>query len=310
MDTPISTNLKRIFHKGKSIFKRNGWLTVATIITMFLSILVFTGVLIMNYTSNRFIANLKDKIDISIYFKPSIEESEILLVQEQLGKVEGVVKTEYISRDKALEFFKQKYGHNQTLLKALDEIGENPLSASVNIKIKNTEDYDKILTYVETAVFKDKLVNINFTENRDLLSKTTNLINSLKVGSLVITIVLTSVAIIVAFNTIRIAIYSMREEINIMKLVGATNWFVRGPFVLAGCFYGLIAAVLSFICYVPLILTVGRRLDLFLGEISITSYFFSNIVILLLVQIAFGVIIGVVSAMFAVAKYLEGKINE
>jgi cell division protein FtsX len=85
---------------------------------------------------------------------------------------------------------------------------------------------------------------------------------------------------------------------------------VRGPFVLAGCFYGLIAAVLSFICYVPLILTVGRRLDLFLGEISITSYFFSNIVILLLVQIAFGVIIGVVSAMFAVAKYLEGKINE
>jgi cell division transport system permease protein len=190
---------------------------------MFLSILVFTGVLIMNYTSNRFIANLKDKIDISIYFKPSIEESEILLVQEQLGKVEGVVKTEYISRDKALEFFKQKYGHNQTLLKALDEIGENPLSASVNIKIKNTEDYDKILTYVETAVFKDKLVNINFTENRDLLNKTTSLINSLRIGSMVITVVLTAVAVIVAFNTIRIAIYSMREEINIMKLVGATN---------------------------------------------------------------------------------------
>jgi len=190
---------------------------------MFLSILVFTGVLIMNYTSNKFVDSLKDKIDISIYFKASVEESEILLVQEQIGKIEGVVKTEYISRDKALDFFKERYGHNETLLKALEEIGENPLSASVNIKIKNAKDYEKILAYIETAVFKDKLVNINFTENRDLLSKTTNLINSIQIGSLIITAVLTLVATIVAFNTIRIAIYSMREEINIMKLVGATN---------------------------------------------------------------------------------------
>ncbi|HRZ29651.1 MAG TPA: permease-like cell division protein FtsX [Candidatus Paceibacterota bacterium] len=223
MSTPISTNLKRIFQKGKSIFKRNGWLTIATIVTMFLSILVFTGVLIMNYASNRFISSLKDKIDISIYFKPSIEESEILLVQEQLGKVSGVVKTEYVSRDKALEFFKERYGHNDTVIKALEEIGENPLSASVNIKIKDAKDYESVLAYIETAVFKDKLVNINFTENRDLLNKTTSLINSLRIGSMVITIVLTAVAVIVAFNTIRIAIYSMREEVNIMKLVGATN---------------------------------------------------------------------------------------
>lgn len=223
MSTPISTTLKRIFHKGKSIFKRNGWLTIATIVTMFLSILVFTGVLIMNYASNRFIDSLKDKIDISIYFKPTIEESEILLVQEQLGKIDGVVKTEYISRDKAMEFFKERYGHNDIVIKALEEIGENPLSASVNIKIKDAKDYESVLAYVETSVFKDKLVNINFTENRDLLNKTTSLINSLRIGSMVITVVLTAVAVIVAFNTIRIAIYSMREEINIMKLVGATN---------------------------------------------------------------------------------------
>ncbi len=310
MITPISTSLKRVLKKGKSIFKRNGWLTIATVITMFLSILVFTGVLIMNYTSSRFVTNLKDKIDISIYFKPAIEESEILVVQEQLGKVEGVVKTEYISRDKALAAFKQKYGHNDVLLKALNEIGENPLSASLNIKIKDSKDYEKVLAYVETAVFKDKLVNINFTENRDLLSKTTSLINSLQIGSLIITAVLTLVAVIVAFNTIRIAIYSMREEINIMKLVGATNWFVRGPFVLAGCFYGLIAAGLSFICYVPLILTLGRKMDIFLGEISITKYFFSNIFVLLLAQIGFGIVIGIVSAVFAVSKYLDGKMEK
>ncbi len=310
MSTPISTTLKRIFSKGKSIFKRNGWLTIATIVTMFLSILVFTGVLIMNYASNRFIDSLKDKIDISIYFKPTIEESEILLVQEQLGKIAGVVKTEYVSRDKALEFFKERYGHNDTVIKALEEIGENPLSASVNIKIKDAKDYENVLAYVETSVFKDKLVNINFTENRDLLNKTTSLINSLRIGSMVITVVLTAVAVIVAFNTIRIAIYSMREEINIMKLVGATNWFVRGPFVLAGCFYGIIAALLSAICYIPLILTIGRKFDAFLGNISITSYFFSNIFVLVLAQIGFGMVIGIIASVFAVSKYLDGKVNE
>jgi len=307
MNTPISTSLKRVFQRGQSIFKRNGWLTVATIITMFLSILVFTGVLVMNYTSNRFIESLKDKIDISIYFKPEVVESEILLVQEQLGEVEGVVKTEYISREKALEFFKERYGHKDTLIRALEEIGENPLSASVNIKIKEVSDYENVLAYIETAVFKDKLVNINFTENRDLLNKTTNLITSLQIGSLVVTAVLTVVAIIVAFNTIRIAIYSMRQEIGIMKLVGATNWFVRGPFILAGCFYGIAAALLSSFCYIPLILTVGRRLDVFLGEVSVTNYYFSNLLVLVGAQTLFGVAIGVISAGFAVSKYLDVK---
>lgn len=190
---------------------------------MFLSILVFTGVLIMNYTSGRFVEHLKDKIDISIYFKADVDEGEILNIQEEIGKVEGVARTEYISREKALTFFKERYGHNETLLKALEEVGENPLSASVNIKVNTPEDYAAVLSYVETAIYKDKLISKNFTESRDLIERTTGLIKGLQIGSIIITAILTSVAAIVAFNTIRMAIYAMREEISIMKLVGASN---------------------------------------------------------------------------------------
>ena len=177
----------------------------------------------MNFTTNKFVTYLKAKVDISIYFKPEIDESEILSIQEQLGKVDGVLKTEYVPKEKALKTFQERFGNNQILMKALNELGDNPLSAAINIQIRNEKDYDKVLGYVENAIFKDKLTNVNFKENRELLSKTTSLINSLNITSIIITTVLTSVAIIVAFNTIRIAIYSMKEEINTMKLVGANN---------------------------------------------------------------------------------------
>lgn len=261
----------------------------------------------MNNTSNKFIDHLKDKIDISIYFKADVDEGEILNIQEEIGKVEGVARTEYVSREKALIFFKERYGHNETILKALEEVGENPLSASINIKVSKPEDYEKVLTYIETAIYKDKLISKNFTESRDLIERTSGLITGLQVGSIIITLVLTSVAVIVAFNTIRIAIYAMREEISIMKLVGASNWFIRGPFLLAGLFYGLIAAVLSFIFYVPFILTFGKRFDLFLGEVSVSNFFFANVFGLLFSQVVFGAILGILSATWAIAKYLNRK---
>lgn len=261
----------------------------------------------MNYTSGRFVEHLKDKIDISIYFKADVDEGEILNIQEEIGKVEGVARTEYISREKALTFFKERYGHNETLLKALEEVGENPLSASVNIKVNTPEDYAAVLSYVETAIYKDKLISKNFTESRDLIERTTGLIKGLQIGSIIITAILTSVAAIVAFNTIRMAIYAMREEIGIMKLVGASNWFIRAPFLLAGFFYGFIAAVLSFIFYIPFVLTLGRKFDLFLGEVSMTSFFFSNILGLLLSQIFFGAALGILSALWAIAKHLNRK---
>ncbi len=308
MGTSISTKLKRIFKRGILILKRNGWLTVATVITMFLSILVFTGVLTMNYASNKFIDHLQDKIDISVYFKTGVDEGEILNIQEEIGKVEGVARTEYVSREKALTFFRERYGHNETILKALEEIGENPLSASINIKVSSPEYYETVLSYIETSIYKDKLERKNFTESRDLIERASGFITGLKIGSIAITLVLTTVAVIVAFNTIRIAIYAMREEIGIMKLVGASNWFIRGPFLLAGFFYGLIAALLSFVFYIPFLLNFGKKFDVFVGQASITGGFFSSFIGLLIVQLIFGAILGVISALWAIAKHLNRKL--
>jgi len=305
MEISFSTNLKRIFHSGYMNFKRNRWLSIATVITMVLSIMVLTGVLLLNYGTGAFIKEIQNKIDVGIYFKTDVAETEILKIQEELGGLSMVSKVDYTSREQALANFKEKSARDQIILQTLEEIGDNPLSASLNIKAKKSEDYPKIISYVENSLFKDKLLSIDFTENRNLVNRAASLSRGLWISTVLLTVILSGVAVIVAFNTIRMAIHSVGEELRIMNLVGGSNWFIRGPFMVEGILYGSISAVITFLIYIPLILVIGGKIDKFLGFVSITRYFFSHIFLILLAQILFGVILGVVSSILATSKYLK-----
>ncbi len=226
---------------------------MAAITTTVLSIMILTGLLLLNYGAVTFSNEIKNKVDVSIYFKPNVDETEILKIQEELGKLKEVSKVEYVSKAEALEKFKKMQEKDKVILQALEEIGENPLSASLNVKAKNSEDYNTIINYIENSLFKDKLLNIDFSENRSLIESSNNLIRASRLTILLLTIVLGAVAVIVTFNTIGVAIYSVREEIKIMNLVGASPWFIKGPFLIEGVIYGVISAIISLLIYIPLI---------------------------------------------------------
>jgi len=223
MEISFSTNVKRIFKSGYDNFKRNSWLSIAIIITMVLSVMLLTGTLLLNYGSNAFVKEIQNKVDVSIYFKTDVSEVDILKIQEELTKLDTVAKVEYTSREKALQDFKEQSAKDQIIIQTLEEIGDNPLSASLNIKAKKPGDYTPIISYIENSLFKDKLLSVDFTENKLLVDRANSLSFGLKTSTIILTVILSSVAIVVAFNTIRMAIHSVGEELKIMNLVGGSN---------------------------------------------------------------------------------------
>jgi cell division transport system permease protein len=297
--------LKRMFKTAWQGMKRNSWLSIACIVMMILSLLIFSSILIFNHAVNILINTLKEKMDISIYFKTDVPEEDILKIRDELLSDEAIAKINYVSRAEALKAFEERSKYNPTIQKALDELGENPLAASLNIKAKKTEDYNIIIESVKNSVFKDKLITVDLAENQKVVARVDALARAVKIGSLFAISVLACLSFIIGFNTIRMAIYSLKEEIEIMKLVGASNWFVRGPFLLEGALQGFIASISATIIFSLLLLVFGGRIENFVPGIGLSAYFWSRFWFIFFLQTAFGIFLGIISSFWALNHYLK-----
>jgi cell division transport system permease protein len=297
--------LKRMFKTAWQGMKRNSWLSIACIVMMTLSLLIFSSILIFNHAVNILINTLKEKMDISIYFKTDVPEEDILKIRDELLSDEAIAKINYVSRAEALKAFEERSKYNPTIQKALDELGENPLAASLNIKAKKTEDYNTIIESVKNSVFKDKLITVDLAENQKVVARVDALARAVKIGSLFAISVLACLSFIIGFNTIRMAIYSLKEEIEIMKLVGASNWFVRGPFLLEGALQGFIASISATIIFSLLLLVFGGKIENFVPGIGLSAYFWSHFWFIFFLQTAFGIFLGIISSFWALNHYLK-----
>lgn len=297
--------IKRIFQTAFNGLKRNSWLTIACIIMMVISLTMFTSILIFNYASNYLIDYLKNKVDISLYFKPEIPEEDILKIRDELLGKEEILSIEYVSKEEALKKFKERTSSNPLIKKALEELGENPLTSSLNIKARGTHEYQKIVQDIERAPFKDKLITIDLAENQRVINQIHSLTKATKMGSLIAMGVLTFISLIIGFNTIRMAIYALHEEIEIMKLVGATPWFIRWPFLLEGAMQGIISSIITLLIFVPLIIWLSPRLEMLFIGFHLKQYFLDNIAFIFLIQTAFGIFLGVISSFLAINRYLR-----
>ena len=299
------TTLSRIIKYGLLGFWRNGWLSTATIAVMILALMVFEGLIVFNVVTKTAMESLKEKIDISVYFKTDASEDEILNIKNSLSAMAEVKGVEYISRDKALEIFKARHEGDETIVAALGELKENPLAASLNIKAHNPQDYAVIDAYLKTESFKPLIDKISYAQNAVVIERLVKIIDTVKRLGLFLTVMFASIAVLITFNTIRLAIYSNREEISIMRLVGASNFFTRGPYLIEGIIYGLIAGVLSFGVFVPMIYFIAPYIKTFIPEMNLWAYLYFNSPILLGYQILFGVVLGVISSSIAIRKYLN-----
>ena len=299
------TIISRIFHFGFKNFWRNGWLTTVTVVIMTLALLVFAWLIFFGVVTSRAAASIEDKIDISVYFNTNTAEDEILNIQQSLEGLAQVQSVDYISRDQALSNFKDNHSSDQTITQAVNELDSNPLEASLNIKAKNPSEYGAIADYLNSSDLSQYIDSVSYTQNQSIIDRLAHIVKTVEVGGVIMMIVFALLAGLVVFNTIRLAIYANREEIGIMRVVGASNALVRGPYVVEGMLCGAIATIVALIISAPILFAINPYLNIFIPNMNLFQYFVSHIVELFVYLLLFAIALGGASSFIAVRRYLK-----
>ena len=203
---------------------------------------------------------------------------------------------EYISADQALQDFKTRHANDYLTLQALEELDSNPLSATLNIKAIETSEYESISKFLDSKNVLDAsgrtiVDKVNYFQNKLVIDRLISLTEGAKRLGIILTIVLVVISLIITFNTIRLVIYIAREEISVMRLVGAENHYIRGPFLIEGMLYGVISSVITMIIFYPMTLWVGTNMTNFLG-LNLHSYYIANFFQLFIITAVFGMVLG------------------
>lgn len=297
-------SLGRIIKSGFQNFWRNGYLSVAVILIIILTILIFTSIILINVIGKTAITGLEEKVDISVYLKNSANNEDAQELMSKLEKLNQVKTIEYVSKEQALKNFKEEYKDNDIIKESLAELEVNPLPPTLNIKANALDQYKSIVEYLESN--KGEVVSkINYDQNKDVINRLSSIIQISKKAGLVLGAVVGVMAILITFNTIRLTIYSHRQEIEIMRLVGASNWYIRMPFIVEGIIYGVCGVAAAMAILYPAISWLSPRLDSFIPGANLMGYFTVNLFSIILIQLAVGVGLGVLSSGIAVRRYLR-----
>ncbi len=305
----VFTSLRRIIRSGFLNFWRNAVVSLSAIFVMTVALFVIGGSMILSVFLQETLRSIQDKVDINVYFSPTAKAEEILDIRTSLEKMPEVAKTEYISRDQAIEDFKKKHENDYLIQAAINELSDNPLGAILNVRAKDPSEYEAIAQYLNKE--KDEgengsiITKINYAQNKVIITKLNSTIKAVEKFSFAVLLVLIGIAIVITFNTIRIAIYSSREEIAIMRLIGASNMFVRGPFIIEGALCGIVASVVATILFYPVTIWLQGATIEFYGGIDLFAYYISNLPQIFFVLLGSGIALGAVSATLAVRKYLR-----
>jgi len=288
-------------------FWRNIWLTIVTVIILVLTLFTLSVVGGINVIGNAAIKSIQEKIDVSVYFKPEVKDDDVISVNYRLSSLPQVKEVKYISKEEALANFKEKHKDDPVIIESLEELSDNPLGATLVVKANNITDYQSILSVLDEPDYSTSIQDINYQDNQQVIDQLSSITKKVQKVGIIISIIFIIITIMIVFNTIRITIYTHREEIGIMKLVGATNWFVRAPFLLESLLYGIFAAVICVAIIYPIINIISPHISNFFEgyNLDMLSYFRQHFWQILGLQLGFSVFLSMVSSAVAVGKYLK-----
>ncbi len=272
---------------------------------MVLALSMTAGLIMGRSVTDTFVASLEEKVDVSVYFALDTEEKDILIVKNTLEDLSEVREVNYTSRDDALNLFRERHEDNEVLLESLDELDDNPLQATLSIKATKVTYLASITSFLEKSSFTGIIDKIDFRENEKLIGKLLSITSSIKTAAVLASIVLGLFVVFVTFNTIRLAIYASREEISIMQLVGASNWYIRGPFLVTGALYGIFAAFVTISLFFIMTWIFAPKFSLLFSEVDLFSYFVGNIIPIGFILLVIGISLGAISSYIATRRYLK-----
>ncbi|MFH1175340.1 MAG: permease-like cell division protein FtsX [bacterium] len=298
-------NFYRIIKQGVINFKRNGLLSTATVSIMAITLFVMGALFITTDLFQNVSEELQSKINITAYFKEDAPEEKILSARKFLLENSQVKNVEYVSKEEAYELFKDTHKDDPTITASLYELQSNPLPASLNIKAESPENYSEIAENLRKSEFSELIEKVNDKQNEGAIKRLASIISNTKKFGVILTAILGIIVVLVTFNTIRLTIYNHKQEIEIMKLVGGTNSFIRAPYIVEGLLYGIFASIISIGILYLAIIAVSSKITGFLPSSDLVSFYKSSFWMILFMEIAIGSVLGITSSFIAIRKYLD-----
>lgn len=304
------TDTKRIFRSGFVNFWRNGFVSLSSILVMIVTLFFIGSVLFTGVILRSSLQDLRDKVDINVYFVTTAEEKDILDIKASLERLPEVKSVVYTNRDDALKNFKERHANDELTLQTLGELNDNPLGARFDISAKNPGDYQAIANLLKSDNFLKQsgtsiIGKVNYFNNKTAIEKLSRIINAAERLGLILSVLLIVLSVFITLNTIRLSIYNSREDISVMRLVGAGSHYIRGPFVVSGVLYGLISGIITLGMFYPITLWLQRMsAEFFLGA-DLFEYYVAHFPSISAIIVGAGVVIGAISSWIGTRRYLK-----
>jgi len=306
------TSLSRILKFAFQGFWRNIWLSIINITILVLTLFVINFLIGFNLLANNAIDLVSEKVDVNLYFKENVSDEKMEEIQQKISASEYIKDTKFISADEALNSFLAKHESNEYIVEAvntLQEEEEQVFLSSLKIKANSIDMYDNILEELKESQYSN-LFEIDETEFKDYTNMTnrlSNISNRMKLFGYIVSLIFILIALMMVYNTIKIATYTHREEIGIMRLVGATSNFIKSPFIFEILFFNLIALVIVIILFYSFLSIANPLLvKLFEGyPLNIIGYFNSNFVWIFGGEFLLMSLFSIISSSIAIKKFLK-----
>lgn len=297
----------RAIRFGFQSFWRNFWLTAVTVSVLVLTLVSVNTLIAMNVVGKVALTTVKSHIDVSVHFKPEVEESRVQTVKIALLGLPEVKDVEYISAVEALESFTEEYKRDEVILESLGEVEANPFGASLVVKAREIEDYQDILTALDQPAFANLIEDKDFEDRQQMIARVEDVASKVEMSVFGISLLFGFITLLIVFNTIRVSIYTHREEISIMRLVGASSSFIRLPFYTEAMVWSFTALVLTAGILYPLLMVSQPHLQTFFGSSSVDLVGFYSANIFMLAGVQFGAIalLSLITTKLATARYLN-----
>lgn len=297
-------SLFRIIKFSLQDISRNMWLSVVTVIILVLALFSINMLVVVKVVSDTAISAVKEKVDVNLYVKPDAPENEIMSLKSKLENLSQVKSVEYVSKRKALESFRDQNINNPEVMQALQLLENNPLTPNLVIKPQNPDNIDTLigeLNKIENPIIESK----NFLNHKKILQRIKSITDKVNAAGMVVSLIFVLITLLVIYNAVRVAIYTHHQEITIMRLVGASSWFIYFPFLLSSIIYTLFGVLLIIGLFYPFLSLLQPYLEaFFVGyDFNIVTYFNANFVKIFGVQFLGIAAVNILASLIAIRKY-------
>jgi len=298
-----------IFRTIKSAFQdvmRNMSQSVTTVSILVLMLLSINVLIVVRFLTNEASWVVKNQIDVSVFFVPEASDEQVAEVERYVKSFPEVTEVILYSRDEVFDTFRTEYSDNPDIIASLEELDDNPLGPTMIVKTRDPKSYENVITLLSVPEYEDIVVAKTFTDTETAIKRIDRITSQVEKFSFALSVIFAVIAFLIIFNTVRTTIYAHRVEISIKKLVGATNWFVRGPYLISAAVYSIVSLSITY----AIVMSSAGFLDLHIGLLFdkpalLSGYFSAYVLYIFGGQFVALLIFTILSSLFAMRRHLR-----